>query len=109
MSYQTNYPVLTLVSRVYWIMLGPLLLVLMAVLIIKTGNGWLTGPDFAFLILLAALLFARWLEFQGDNPQTADGQPANASHLRRFLFGAVALGFGGWVAANVIGNYVMTG
>ena len=57
-------------TRLYWMMLGPLLLALLAYVVIKTGNGWLTGADIGFLAVLAGLLLARWLEFRGGNDTT---------------------------------------
>lgn len=88
-------------------MVGPILLALMAFLVVKTGNGWLTGADAGFLGILAAIMLARWLEFQGGHPQTADGEPATRTHLRRFLLGGTAIGLSVWMIANILGNYVL--
>ena len=72
-------------ARLFWMMFGPILLAVFAYLIIKTGNGWLTRFDFAFLAILGGVILARWLEFRGGNPRTAEGEPATAAHLRRYV------------------------
>ncbi len=96
-----------ILARLVWMMIGPVLLALFGYLIIKTGNGWLTGPDFAFIGVLAGMMLARWLEFRGGHAQTAEGQPATPEHLRRYLIGVAVLGVAGWVIANIFGNFVL--
>lgn len=98
-----------ILARLFWMMIGPMLLALFAYLIIKTGNGWLTGFDFAFLGVAAAMMLARWLEFRGGHAKTAEGEPATPAHLRRYLIGVAVLGLAVWVIANIIGNYVLSG
>ncbi len=107
MATHTSTPFLAILGRVFWMMLGPMLLVLMTFMIATTGNGWLTHADFGFLGILVAIMIARWLEFRGGNPQTAEGQPATPAHLRRYLIAVVVLGLGLWVMANVVGNYLL--
>jgi hypothetical protein len=94
-------------ARLFWLLAGPMFLLLLAVAVVRTGNGWLTPVDFAFLGVLAAMLLARWLEFRAGNPLTADGEPATPVHLRRYLVGATATGLAVWCAANVVGNYLL--
>lgn len=93
------------VCRVLWMMLGPILLAILAYLIIKTGNGWLTGADIGFLAVLAVMLAARWLEARGGNARTADGEPAGPEHLRRYLVIASVSGIAAWIAANIFANH----
>lgn len=94
-------------ARVFWMLLGPLLLVPITFKVVEYGNGWLTVFDFAFLGVLCALMLARCFEFFKGHPLTAEGQPATPSHLKRYLVGTVAVGLPIWVAANVLGNYIL--
>jgi hypothetical protein len=100
---------LVLASRVFWMMLGPILLAALTFNIIRKGNGWFTPYDFAFLAVLGVLLLARWLEFRGGSPQTATGEPASPGDLRRYVLGAILLGLGLWVFANLLGNHWLAG
>jgi hypothetical protein len=90
-------------ARIFWMMIGPMTLAILAYNIGTHGGGWLTGLDIAYLIVLAAIL-ARWLEFRSGQGQTAEGQPLTAADLRRYLILTSVLGFAVWVGMNIIGN-----
>lgn len=96
-------------GRIVWMFLGPMLLALMTFLVVKNGNGWLTSADLGFLVILCIIPLARALEFQFGDPQTAEGEPANAGHLRRYVLGVGIIGAVVWVVANILGNYVFGG
>lgn len=98
-----------MLGRAFWMMIGPMLLVPITYKIIEHGNGWLTSFDFIFLGTLAVMLFARWFEFYKGKPRTAEGTPATPEHLRRYVLGVVAIGVPLWIAANVLGNYILAG
>jgi hypothetical protein len=94
-------------GRVFWMLLGPMLLVLLTFAIVEIGSGWLTAADLGFFAILAAILFARWLEFRAGHAQTASGEPATGRDLQRYVVGAGLVGMAVWVVANVLGNYVL--
>ncbi len=94
-----------IVSRIFWMMVGPMTLSLLAIGIIDIGTSWLTPVDFAFLLVLALLFLARWVEFRGGNPRTAEGKPAAPGDFRRYVLTGLPLGLGVWVIANLIGNH----
>lgn len=96
-------------ARMFWMMLGPILLAVFTYLIIKTGNGWMTRMDVAYLGILAGILLARWLEFRGGNPRTAEGEPATPAHLRRYIIAVSLLGVAIWIVANLLGNHWLAG
>jgi hypothetical protein len=104
---QPTTSVLVCFSRVFWMILGPMMIAVLTFTIIRIGNGWFTFADFAFLAALGTLLLARWMEFRGGDPHTATGGPASRGHLRRYALTALPLGLGVWVFANVLGNHVM--
>jgi hypothetical protein len=91
-------------ARVFWMMVGPMALAILAFGVAERGGGWLTGLDIAYLVTLAAMLAARWLEFRGGQAQTAEGEPLTAAGLRRYLVTAASVGLAVWAGANVIGN-----
>jgi hypothetical protein len=102
-------PVLGVLGRLIWMLLGPIALLGLLVLIGANGNGWFTAADLAFFVVLALMLAGRWLEFYGGNPQTADGEPATPRHLHRYWLGAGLGGLACWVAANLVGNHWLGG
>jgi hypothetical protein len=108
MADNNNSSFLPFFGRLFWMLLGPTLLLVLAFVIVGTGNGWLTGADFGYLGILAAVMVARWLEFRAGNPRTSVGEPATQKHLYRYLVGVAVVGLAVWVAANVLGNHVLT-
>ena len=107
MTFARPAPLLLLLGRVFWIILGPLLLLILVVGSFHRGNGWLTAADVAFLAILGGLILARWYEFQGGNPTTNMGEPATWSHFRRYVQVTIPLGLGVWIVANVIENHLL--
>jgi hypothetical protein len=95
-------------ARIFWMMVGPLLLVLLFFMIVRIGISWWTMADLAFFGVLVGVIVTRWLEFLAGNPQTAAGEPATPAHLQRFVIVTLSLGIGGWVIANILGNHLLT-
>ena len=86
----------------------PLLLIAVALInILVGGNGWFTVADIMFLLLLGGTVGARWVEFQGGNPQTADGEPATPAQLHRYMLIATIVGLSVWIVANFVANYLL--
>ncbi len=96
---------LQLFARIFWMMIGPLTLAILAYAIVNVGSGWLTVADIAFFLVLGGVVLARWIEFQGGNPQKATGEPATPADLHRFVVVTLILGLVVWVIANLIGNH----
>lgn len=105
---EEHHTIPEMACRAFWMMLGPMLLVPLTFKIVEYGNGWLTAFDFAFLSIVAGMLLARGFEFFKGHPRTADGAPATPAHFRKYALGVLALGIPIWIAANVLGNYVLT-
>ena len=89
-------------SRVFWMLFGPLLLVLLLYKIIERGGGWLTSSDVAFLVVLAGLPIARWIEFRASDPRTSTGEPATQAHLQKYITVALLVGIAAWIAAKLL-------
>jgi hypothetical protein len=93
-------------GRVFWMMIGPMvLLILLAVIIQNSGAGWFTGADVTFLVVLGALILTRWLEFRSGQPLTAVGEPAKPGDLRKYVAATIALGLAAWAFANLYANH----
>jgi hypothetical protein len=94
-----------IVSRIFWMMLGPIMMFVLAVCIVRFGGGWWTALDMVYLVTLPALVIARLLEFQAGQPQTTTGEPATFEDLQRYSIGVVGIGTAVWVLANLLGNH----
>ncbi len=96
----------TLVYRLTWFILGPVALLGLTYAIATRGGGWLTAFDIAFVLVVGAVIGARWLELRSGTATTATGEPATPSHVRRYSQFLALLAAGVWIASNVYGNHV---
>ena len=101
--------ILLLFSRMYWMGLGPLLLLLILISIAGSDSGWLTGLDLAAGLVLLSLPLVRWLEFRTGKSRTADGELTTRSHFQNYSVLVVLLGAIGWTIANILGNHLLAG
>lgn len=90
----------TLSARVFWMLLGPLLLALALYQVITAPEGGFRSADAVYLALVAALPAARWIEFQGGDPRLATGEPATRGHLRTYALRAILGGLWVWISAR---------
>lgn len=96
-----------ILSRIFWMILGPFLLLNFGYVIATQGGGWLTLTDGFFLACVLGLIAARYVEFQSGAGRTSTGEPLTAEKLRRYLLGVVAVCGVAWLIVNVIGNHVV--
>jgi hypothetical protein len=94
--------------RGYWTFIGPLLLLVVAAIVIKTGSGWFTAADLAFFVVALSIVLARVKDFRGGDRRTSTNQPATPGDVRRYCLMSIGYALGGWVVANILGNYVMS-
>jgi hypothetical protein len=81
-------------------MAGPATLLLLAYTLAENQKGWFAPSSIAFLVVLAAVIIARWLD-----PQTSDGERTTPVHLRRFTVSTAGIGLAAWVVVNLLGNH----
>ncbi|HQH28418.1 MAG TPA: hypothetical protein PLP17_13555 [Oligoflexia bacterium] len=98
---------IVLFGRVFWMLIGPGLMLLCLFEIVDTDRSW--SPSMAnalFIICLLLTAVARWIEFRGGEPRTADGEPAAPQVLQRYIKGLFLYGICLWAAANLAASYV---
>lgn len=93
--------------RVFWMVGGPFILLLLTTQIVLSGTGWLTPWDAVFGLTLVVMILARRHEFRTGDPRTSDGSPANIHDLRRYAFQVIGIGVAMWLIANILGNHVL--
>jgi len=97
-----------LLARVFWLMLGPIAAGLALLGIVRHGEGWATLVDGVFLVVVGLMLLCRWVEIRSGSAMTATGKPATVRHLRRYAVGLLVVAPILWIAANLVGNHVLT-
>jgi hypothetical protein len=101
MSSDAPSSILSVFARIFWMALGPLILVLLGLSMLLAANSRVGARDFVFLAVLAAMIAARWLEFRLGNPQTAMGTPATGKDLRRYAIFVAVAGMAAWGLLNL--------
>ena len=108
-----NGPVVTsftiLAAHFTWFLLGPLLLLVILMSIVRTGTGWLTALDVAFLVVVAAMILGRWVDQRSGQGTTMTGEPLRWEDFRRYAILLPPLAVGLWILANVLGNHWFQG
>lgn len=97
-------PARVLLARIYWIMFGPLFLFMLAYQMATRNDGWTAGSDILYLVFLAGLMIARWLEYRVGSPDSTTGQVLSRTSLVHYCVLAVSLGMIVWIVANIVGN-----
>ena len=92
------------VSRLIWCLIGPMMLLVLAIMIAEKKGGWLGGSSLAYLLVLGGTALARWRDYRSGNSLTADGEPTTAAHLRSYFLTIPPLGLAVWLAANWLGT-----
>ena len=100
-------PLTAVLGRLFWMMAGPLALMLTLYFIVTSGTGWRTPADLLYFIILGGMILGKWMEFRGGRPETSSGDPATPADLRRYILMVVIFGPVVWVLANFIGNHLL--
>lgn len=90
-------------ANMFWVLVGPGLLSIFAIIAIETRSGWFSLPSLAFLVVLIGVAVAQWLD-----PMNSDGTPTTPRQRSINLLLTMTLGLAGWVAMNVLRDYWMT-
>lgn len=93
-----------LFGRLFWMLAGPMFLLVFACYIALEGAGWFTILDLAYFAVLGGMLLGRWLEFRSGEAMTGTGEPATPAHLRRYLVTTSLAGLGLWLFVKAISS-----
>ena len=97
-----------LLGRLTWMMVGPVLLAYLTYSIITSGSGWLTPLDFAYAAIALLMLGGRWIEQRSGAAMTVMGNRSTNEHFARYVRILLPTAIGAWIAANVVGNHLLT-
>ena len=104
-----KHPFVLKALRMEWMVVGPLSVIIAAVMVALNGSGWVTWADLCFLIMVVAMIGARCVSFLcGDDPDESVQLETSRVTFGTYLFSWIPMAFCIWVIANVMGNYVLT-
>lgn len=107
MATTSSTPITLLFARLFWMMIGPAILLLTSIQIVSHSAGWFTFADVVFGATVAAMIFAKWIESLGVEARRADGELIQPGDLRRYIIGVIAVGCAAWAIINLVGNHLL--
>jgi hypothetical protein len=112
MTKENNQPIekydsiFSLLVRVFWMLLGNLILLISTIFIIQGENWKFHTVDVVFWVAVAVLLLARYLDIKFYKGLTTTDQPASMVDWRKYAALLLIISTAVWVLAHVI-NYLM--
>jgi hypothetical protein len=94
-------------ARFWWMLGGPMVMVLFVFKIVERGDGWFTPADIGFMALIATMIVGRWLEVLGGAPERANGFPAEPGDFKKYVMQLLLFSAVIWIAANVLANVIL--
>ncbi len=89
--------------RLVWMLLGNFVLAIVLIAIAQDlGDGWFSSLDVLFWLVVAATIAARYADIAFFQGRTADNQPANLGHWRRYTVTLLAIAAAAWVGAHLL-------
>jgi hypothetical protein len=93
-------------ARLFWLIVGNVILVLAAIGISQNSSGFsLTGRDAIFWAAALLLPAVRYVDIQYLRGQTADNRPASLSDWRRYAYAVVGISLAVWLAAHAVASF----
>ena len=91
--------------RIFWMMIGNLILLFCAVAIAQNQSSFLSAADAFYCASVGCILAARYVDIRYLKGLTADGDPASMVHWRRYavLLGVAATGM--WFVVHSIAYF----
>jgi len=94
-----------LIARLFWMILGPIGLALLAMVIVR--HGAFSLRDGVFAVALMGAMFARYIDVSRYHGKTADGAPATMKDVRSYVRGLLLLAVAMWGGAHVAGQVIL--
>ncbi len=104
MQEQTNVSSngLGVLLRLYWMFLGNVALIFLLAMIYVRRVPFASRLDAIYLLAVASLLAARYVDIRFLNGETGDGKPATLTHWRRYALLVGSVGLGAWLLAHAL-------
>ena len=95
--------------HLFWVVLGPLVLLLLLWGIAASGSGWVTVLDIAFFVVVALIILGRWLDQRSGQGTNSAGEQSTWRDFRRYARSLPIVAASAWIVANLLGNHVLDG
>ena len=102
---QKNNPPAGCLLRLFWMIIGNVILLSCAYGIVQHHSSFLSLADVLYWVVVGFLLAARYVDIRHLHGTTADGDPATMNHWRRYatIVGVVSAGL--WLVSHAMAYY----
>ncbi len=90
--------------RLWWMLLGNVLLAFCAIFIFHNGGVFFQTADWVFWIALVSLVLIRYMDIRFLGGCTGTGGPASMTHWRRYSIILTLCAVAVWVLAHLMGH-----
>lgn len=90
--------------RVYWMLLGNVLVAITAAKIVEAGRG-ITIEDVVYWLFVLSLIAARFVDIRSLDGRTNKGEPATMSHWYHYVLTVLGLSGVLWLVAHGVTYY----
>jgi len=91
-----------IVVHLLWLFFGPFALCGLLIGIWQSGGVWFTGIDLGFLITVALMICARWIDQRSGQSITVYGEPSTWTDFRRYALFLPILASVAWIVVKAI-------
>ena len=98
--------ILSLILRLFWMLLGNVILIVSAIFILQGKNWQFHTADAFFWGTAVALVLARYLDIKYFNGLNATGEPASMAHWEKYAGLLVICAAAVWVLLHLINYFV---
>ena len=88
--------------RLFWFLLGNIILVIVAVKLLLQPTRWFSGLDVFYWSVVVLIVAARYAEIRYFQGSAGDGKLATLQDWRRFAIVTLLSAGGAWVAVHVL-------
>ena len=92
--------------RLYWLFIGNVLLFFLLVFIFEKRPPLLSRLDVTYLVAVASLIVARYIDIRFLNGRTGEDKPATMTDLGQYMMIIGPAGVGAWLLVRVLIHFL---
>ncbi len=94
-------------ARLWWMLLGNVVLALSAVFILHNTSGFFHPADVVFWIVAVSLVLVRYVDIRYFNGLTATGAPASTKHWIKYTVMLIVCSAAAWTFAHAANHLLV--
>jgi hypothetical protein len=97
-------PPIAIAERLIAFVVGPLVLLVLAIMIVMSRSGWMTVLDAFFFFAVVMMIWSRWAEIRSGYARTVYDEPATTVNFLRYVAVILPVALAVWLVASLFGK-----